>query len=230
MPFRVNPSNAQFHYVETTTSNTETHDIFDFMAGKDVGLGALGLDGTSVLSGGLRFAQFRTESGLAVYSDPDYTNPNITSITGPKYWHNFSAKANNKASFTGIGPALSWDASTPVEGKTQTGQITVDWGLNGAVLFGRQKSQGDHQTMGKLSTGVLSTRVRIFITPPTTRMAAPTIARAWSRCRMWADRGPFIPLPNAKVSFGYRVDEFFGAMDGGIDTHKSYNFGTPDRS
>ncbi len=30
---------------------------------------------------------------------------------------------------------------------------------------------------------------------------------------------------NAKVSFGYRVDEFFGAMDGGIDTHKSYNFG-----
>jgi len=30
---------------------------------------------------------------------------------------------------------------------------------------------------------------------------------------------------NAKVSFGYRVDEFFGAMDGGIDTRKSENRG-----
>ena len=30
---------------------------------------------------------------------------------------------------------------------------------------------------------------------------------------------------NAKISFGYRADEFFGAMDGGIDTHKSENRG-----
>ena len=30
---------------------------------------------------------------------------------------------------------------------------------------------------------------------------------------------------NAKISFGYRVDEFFGAMDGGQDTAKSYNRG-----
>ena len=32
---------------------------------------------------------------------------------------------------------------------------------------------------------------------------------------------------NAKVSFGYRIDEFFGAMDGGIDARKNYNFGFP---
>ena len=30
---------------------------------------------------------------------------------------------------------------------------------------------------------------------------------------------------NAKVSFGYRADEFFGAMDGGIDARKSENVG-----
>jgi len=29
--------------------------------------------------------------------------------------------------------------------------------------------------------------------------------------------------PNAKVSVGYRADFFFGAMDGGIDAHKSYD-------
>ncbi len=27
----------------------------------------------------------------------------------------------------------------------------------------------------------------------------------------------------ARVSFGYRADFFFGAMDGGIDTRKTYN-------
>jgi hypothetical protein len=27
----------------------------------------------------------------------------------------------------------------------------------------------------------------------------------------------------AKISFGYRADFFFGAMDGGIDTRKNYD-------
>ncbi len=30
---------------------------------------------------------------------------------------------------------------------------------------------------------------------------------------------------NAKISFGYRADEFFGAMDGGQETAKKYNRG-----
>jgi hypothetical protein len=30
---------------------------------------------------------------------------------------------------------------------------------------------------------------------------------------------------HAIVSFGYRADGFFGAIDGGIDTYKSYNRG-----
>ena len=50
---------ARHRYAETTTSNSETHEILDFMAGKDIGLGVLGRGGTSILSGGIRFAQFR---------------------------------------------------------------------------------------------------------------------------------------------------------------------------
>jgi hypothetical protein len=30
---------------------------------------------------------------------------------------------------------------------------------------------------------------------------------------------------NAKLSFGYIADEFFGAMDGGIDAYKAENRG-----
>jgi hypothetical protein len=35
--------------------------------------------------------------------------------------------------------------------------------------------------------------------------------------------GMSLRFPNAKVSLGYRIDAFFGAMDGGIDTRKTYD-------
>jgi hypothetical protein len=35
--------------------------------------------------------------------------------------------------------------------------------------------------------------------------------------------GATFRIENAKVSFGYRADFFFGAMDGGIDSRKSYD-------
>jgi hypothetical protein len=37
--------------------------------------------------------------------------------------------------------------------------------------------------------------------------------------------GASVHYSNAKINFGYRVDEFFGAMDGGQDTAKKYNRG-----
>ena len=77
------------------------------MAGKDVGLGALGLDGTSAISGGLRFAQFQSTSGLAVYSDPDYVNPNVgNNLIGPKYFHQFQRQGAQQQgqAFSGIRP------------------------------------------------------------------------------------------------------------------------------
>ena len=33
--------------------------------------------------------------------------------------------------------------------------------------------------------------------------------------------GMSLKFPNAKVSIGYRGDFFFGAMDTGVDTHKT---------
>ena len=35
--------------------------------------------------------------------------------------------------------------------------------------------------------------------------------------------GISLKFPNAKVSVGYHADLFFGAMDGGIDSRKSYD-------
>jgi len=220
-----NPTLARHRYAETTTSSNETHDIADFMAGRDVGLGA----SASLLSGGFRFAQFRSQSSAAVYADPDYNNPIKPSgfiPTQPKYFHNFGARVQNKASFTGVGPALSWGASLPLNSKTQNAQISFDWGLNGAVLFGRQKSKGSHQTNGKLSTGIGIAAFGLhYHTTHYTHSVQHDRSRMVAVPNVGAVAGLSFCYANAKVSLGYRADLFFGAMDGGIDTRKSENVG-----
>jgi iron complex outermembrane receptor protein len=222
-----NPTHARHRYTQTTASYTGTQDILDFMAGKDFGLGLFGRNGTSVLSGGIRFAQFRSKSGLSVYADPDYANPNVTSVVGPKYFHNFSASARNEKSFNGIGPEISWDASAPLAGQAQNGQFTLDWSLNGAILFGRQKSVGSHQTKGKLSTGFVNvpTQGKYYNTKHYTQGLPHNRSRMVAAPNVGAMAGLSFRYANAKVSLGYRADLFFGAMDGGIDTAKKENVG-----
>ncbi len=44
-------------------------------------------------------------------------------------------------SFLGIGPSVSWSGDISVIGNEE-GAVTVDWGVNAAILFGRQKSKG----------------------------------------------------------------------------------------
>jgi iron complex outermembrane recepter protein len=224
---KYNLSAAHFHYAETTSDSTESHELFDFMIGKDVGIG---MNGTSTLSGGMRFVHFRTQSDLAVYSDPDYSNSLATtgfSPPGPKYFHNYQVTAKNKTSFSGVGPSISWDASAPIGGDAADGQITFDWGLNGAVLFGRQKSRGHHQTEGKLSTGALNFPQigKYYNTTHYTHGGPHDRSRSVTVPNLGASAGLSFKYQNAKISFGYRIDEFFGAMDGGIDKHKNYNFG-----
>lgn len=214
-------------YVETTTSNSETHAILDFMVGRDVGLGIFGQGGVSHLNAGIRFAQFHSKTHVAAYADPDYVNPNLPStIVGPKYFHNFGVYGKNSSSFSGVGPSLSWDASATLVGNAQDSAITFDWSVTGAVLFGRQKSQGSHQTKGKLTTGIASFPPYFtYTTSHYTRGAAHDRSRMAVVPNIGATAGLSFRYSNAKVSFGYRADEFFEAMDGGIDTAKSYNRG-----
>src|SRR5580692_6537414 len=57
---------------DTQTQNDEAHAVLDFQAGKDFGLGMFGAHSSSVLSLGVRFAQFTAKSNAAIKSDPDW--------------------------------------------------------------------------------------------------------------------------------------------------------------
>jgi iron complex outermembrane receptor protein len=196
-------------YVQSEAHEDETHAILDFRAGKDVGLGMAG--GTSLLSGGVRVAQFT--SGLTA---------NINAIPDYQVYHShnlFKAAMQAKHNFHGIGPVISWDASTPLAGNAQDGELTLTWGVNAALLFGRTVANVHHQT-SKTHFVLFGERLGGYTT-------STNIKR--SHMATIPNLGGFAGLSmryaNAKIAFGYRADLFFDAMDGGIDVRQSQTLG-----
>lgn len=201
-------------YQNSRSATSEKHLIVDFQAGKDVGLGRFGAHGASMLSVGVRYAKFDSHSSM-----------NIKSVTQlvPSSYYIFNGSFAAQRKFIGVGPSLSWDASANLTGNPEAGSLTFDWGVNGAVLFGRQKVDGQYQ-----KTQLFQPSNAYFQLPKTTvyRTVQP-LSR--SKSATVPNLGGFAALslryPNAKVSLGYRVDYFFGALDGGIDQHKAYDRG-----
>jgi hypothetical protein len=225
------PKAARF--ADTLAQTGENHSVLDFQAGKDVGLGMFGgKDGSSVFNLGIRFAQFSAKSNIALKSDPDFhrvykyftnTGFHIThlKIVSAAPYHSNAAGIQAARSFHGIGPSLSWNASAPFAGNAQAGEATLDWGLNAAVLFGRQKATIHHQVTAQyyrsFSVG------HYIVSQHSTNL--PARLRTVTVPNVGGFAGLSFRTKNFKVSAGYRADLFFGVMDGGIDAAKKENVG-----
>jgi len=229
------PQNAKF--ADTLVDNRDQHLIADFQAGRDVGLGMFGANGgSSVLNLGVRFAQFSARANIAIKSNPDWKFhykylPIAKSLgfTGSKFatgqiYHSNAAGLIATRQFHGIGPSLSWNASAPILGVQQDSEMMFDWGVNAAVLFGRQKTRVQHHTTGFYQNGPLVNpppkTVDYHNAPPTKTNSRTVIVPNVS-----GFAGLTFRLQNFKVSAGYRADLFFGAMDGGIDAARKENVG-----
>jgi iron complex outermembrane recepter protein len=222
------PDAARF--ADTAARNSERHLIVDFQVGKDVGLGMFGgKNGSSVLNFGVRFAQFSTKSNIALKSDPDwqFTYKYFYGHKIPQQaFHSNLASMQAERSFHGVGPSLSWNASAPFAGTVQDGEFTIDWGVNAALLFGRQRTKVHHQVTGQFAPAYhfLAQNPGLYAT----YQPAP-VNRTRSNSITVPNVGGFAGLSfryaDAKFSFGYRADLFFGAVDGGIDTRKNENRG-----
>ncbi len=213
---------------DTQTQNDEAHAVLDFKAGKDFGLGMFGNHGSSILSLGVRFAQFNTKSNAAIKSDPDwhfhyrYLTFLHKSIPFGQIYHTYNGSEEAARSFRGIGPSLTWSASAPFAENPAVGEFTLDWGANAAILFGRQKAATHHQTTAQYHPAYYAFGQRVML------YRSPT-AHSRERSVVVPNVGGFagvsLRFPNAKVSLGYRGDFFFGALDGGIDMRKTENRG-----
>jgi iron complex outermembrane recepter protein len=210
-------------FADTHVQHRESHTVLDFSVGKDVGLGLFGRESSSILNFGVRFAQFASQATFDARARPDlevnYKYAGAFKI--PKfYFHTYHATGQASRSFHGIGPSLSWNGSTPFMGNPQNGEIAFDWGVNAALLFGRQKAHVKHQETSRYYNGHGSYST-VYQHPP----GGHETARSVVVPNVGGFAGVSFHRGGAKVSFGYRADFFFGAIDGGIDTRKSETTG-----
>jgi iron complex outermembrane receptor protein len=232
IPYSGTPDAARF--VDTQVRNSEHHLILDFQAGKDIGLGMFGAnDGSSVVSVGVRFAQFSSNSNIALKSDPDwhrhykyvnYPSAGINNeklVTGQLY-HSNAASIRATRSFHGVGPSISWNASAPIAGNPKDGELLFDWGVNAALLFGRQKALVHHQATAQYRPAVKYGHryvVSHYSADPPARARSVTVPN------LGGFAGLSFRIQDFKLSAGYRADFFFNAVDGGIDTRKNESRG-----
>jgi hypothetical protein len=204
------------------THYAESHTILDFMAGKDVGLGRFGSEGTSTISLGVRYAQFSQKSTATIFARPE-VNVFQTGFRAYFSFHNYTMFANAEREFHGIGPSVSWNGSATLIGNADRGEATLDWGINGALLFGRQKAKTSHTSQGYYHPPTYYAYLYYAKTGPFEHHSTR------SRSKVVPNFGAFAGLSvkkgAAKVSLGYRADFFFGAVDTGIDARQTKTLG-----
>jgi hypothetical protein len=129
-------------------------------------------------------------------------------------------------SFSGLGPSISWNGSTPLAGSLEDG-LAFDWGANAAILFGRQKARiSGHTETDEITGHAYVPSQHLY----STVLTHSTLNQKRSRTVVVPNLGAFAGVSyrvggRGKVALGYRADFFFGATDGGIDTHQSENVG-----
>lgn len=225
---------TEFNFVDTRATRSEDHLILDFRAGKDLGLGMFGHGSTSVANAGVRIAKFHSRATALVnaqdgaftynyFSTPPSRHAYFPSAYVPAIRHNnFALSGKTSRSFQGIGPSLAWNASVLFIGDTERGEVTFDWGANAALLFGRQKVSGHHQTTANYHKQVQGPNVYTLLYQTEVLMRR---ARTVMVPNVGGMAGLSVRYSNAKISLGYRADFFLGAMDNGIDTAHRENAG-----
>jgi hypothetical protein len=195
-----------YAFLNAKEQSRSSHAIVDFLVGRDVGLGAFH-NGKAAVHFGIRMAQLneRVEGTMTAFS----TAP--AKYSAGKIVH--KADALMARSYTGIGPAVSWDGATPLVGSLNDG-FSFDWGANASVLVGRQKARIALHTQDARYNGGGAYTVLSHLS------SVPSRDRTVVVPNLGGFAGLSWRLPGGKVSLGYRADFFFGAIDGGVSTSR----------
>ena len=206
------------NYTDATVVNREEHTTADFDVGREVGLGGM----KSTLSGGLRYAQFKSDTRLKMFAVGDWYMPAEYAFF--KYSSNEHYTTDLKAhrEFKGAGPTVSWDASHRLLGNEQTGNVDLDWSLTGGVLFGKQKTSVSGQATsayfhGKYYQGLSQQGPATVIPPPAPR------SKSVSAPMLDLSLGLSYEIQRVKVGAGYRWERYYNVLDAGYAEHKDYD-------
>ena len=208
---------------------SRSHVIADFQVGKDVGLGLFGRESSSNISMGVRFAQFSSKANVLIRVRPDVHYHDWTAILPNKFpislIGNYVEDSIAARNFHGVGPSLSFKETSPLIGEANAGELALDWGFNGAVLFGRQQVRIHNHATEHYWVNVSSWHghPQGYSTVYQNSASPPQRSRTVIVPDVGASAAITYRIHDFKVSIGYRADLFFGAMDDGIDAAKREN-------
>jgi hypothetical protein len=237
--YYISPHAARF--TDARAKQRESHAIVDFQVGKDVGLGLFGRNAMSSLDVGVRFAQFTSKSQVELKENPDwhFTAYNQTIVIPPnpkrgrpgrtlilhqvtQPFHSYAGNFEADRSFHGVGPSIAWQSSQPLIGDEEKGELAFDWGVNAALLFGRQRTRVEHQTTGQYNIGTRnSVRTNVYQTSAT----PPARSRTVTVPNLGGFAGISYRYTDVRFKLGYRADWFFNAVDGGINASQNEDRG-----
>jgi hypothetical protein len=161
-------------------------------------------------------------------ADPNYK---LASEITDKYHDTWEFLSQERRSFHGVGPEVTWDASHQLFGNEEGGTISIDWGVNAAMLFGRQRSILHHTVRHCVHSGrgTLAPCDGSGVEGDNAEIVEPADDIDRSRTVTVPNIGGYLGASmryhSGKISLGYRADTFFNAMDGGQETRKDYNRG-----
>jgi hypothetical protein len=196
--------------------------MVDFTAGKEIGIGMFGAGGKGTIGGGVRMAQLDTDAFADLNMNANWvaTHTNPRGAFAQQTWHLYEGVSKEHRSFHGWGPQVTWDADQPVWGVAESGQISIDWGLNAALLLGQQQVD-----LRQLETDTPCSSTVAGCVLPTNAPQAVSRSRHVVVPNLGGYVGASMRYHSSKISFGYRADTFFNAMDGGQAAAKSYGRG-----
>jgi hypothetical protein len=212
-------------FADITTSYREQHFVVDFTVGRDIGIGAWGQGGSSIVSAGMRMAEVTVGTTATAYARPnegyaDNGKYGLFHLPRPVFTE-YTLTGDAQRSFHGVGPSLSWNASATLLGNHEDGELNLDWGINGALLFGKQKAKVDHGTTATFYSKAPPYKGPVYAP----RSAHRTRSRSITIPNLGGFAGLSVRYPNVEFSLGYRADFFFGAVDTGIDERQTKALG-----
>ncbi|MGE5501999.1 MAG: Lpg1974 family pore-forming outer membrane protein, partial [Ignavibacteriales bacterium] len=209
---------------DASARSHEEHLIADFDVGREVGLGA---QLRSSVSLGLRFADFRSQTDVAMNGVPDMNVPEGWDMGGgfkyPTTLHRYETQISADRRFRGAGPTLKVGVEKQLWGRDETGQLNANLAVGGGILIGRQtvRQQGFGQS-GYWSGFYLSLSPRTLTQVERTDINLHRSTSATVPILNF-DLGLSYEIQRLELSTGYRWERYFNAIDGGYAEHKSYD-------
>jgi len=213
------------NWSDASAYDRESHSFADFAVGMDLGLG-VDADARSVVSAGLRYANFKSTTRVSMDGIADWDLPEgwfKYSAYSPQYaahHHHYRADITAQREFTGTGPTISWEAARQLFGNEEVGHLDVDWSITGGVLFGKQKTETLGTEGSSYFSGKYSVEVAARPQPVTAPVDVPDRSTSVTVPMIDLSLGLAYEVGRVKVGAGYRWERYFDVLDVGYDEHK----------